>query len=838
MINQEKSLVKKILPHVGAIVCFLIITFAYFSPLLEGKTLPQSDVQQYEGMAQELREYYIKEGASSAWTGSMFSGMPSYQIGVWGSNPNLLDYLERPLKTIGASSAGPVFTGMLMAYILFVVMGFGVIPAMLGAVAYSLSSYNIIIIEAGHVTKAWTLAYMPMVVASMMALFRRKFLISGLLMALGLCMMIKSNHLQVTYYAGLLCALLYIGFLIKSILNKEYKGLLKASGILVIAVILAVLPNLSTIYGNYEMGHESIRGKSELSQPTESEKQSSGLDKDYAFAWSYGKGETLSLLIPNIQGGASGGLLGPESNFYKQINSLARASGQQLPSEGIQSPTYWGDQPFTSGPVYFGAVICFLFLLGMIIIKSKVKWILLAATVLFIFLSWGRNFESFNDFFFYHFPFYNKFRAVSMGLVIPALTMIIVAVWGVVEFFSGNIEQKKLQKALYWSGGVMLVLCLFFWITPDFFFNFTSVNDAQWKSQYPDSAYLALLSDRKDLLASDALRSFIFIALAFAVLWFSFKMKSDRGKIAFSCTIVLAVLVLVDLWGVDKRYLNDKMFQNKSAYTSQKFVQSNADKMILQDKSPSYRVLNLNDPFRESRTSYFHKSIGGYHAAKLKRYQELIDYRLQGEITSIIGSFESQNIDTIMSGFKKLPSLNMLNAKYIVFHPEQPPLINPYAYGNAWFVSDYYLAENADKEIEALNTLDPRKTAVVDKRFENELSGFKIVPDSAASIEMTMYKPDKVSYKSKTNSEQLAVFSEIYYAKGWEAYIDGKFVPHFRVDWTLRGLRVPQGEHEIEFKFIPHTYNMTRTISTASSVVLILVLLGALVLAFRRKENA
>ncbi len=833
MINQEKSIIKNILPHLGVILSFVIITLLYFSPIIGGKVLPQTDVHQFEGMSHELASYYEQEGIGSAWTGSMFSGMPAYQIGVWGNNPNLISYLEAPLKLFGHTSAGPMFTGMLMAYILFLVMGFGVLPSFLGAIAYSFSSYNIIIIEAGHVTKAWAIAYMPLVVAGLLVMFRKKYLMGGLLMAIGLCLQIKANHLQITYYTGLLCIIIYFGYVINSIIKKETKELLKATGILAVAVIIAVLCNMYNFYGNYEMSKESIRGKSELSQPTETEKQSSGLDKDYAFAWSYGKAETLSLLIPNVYGGKSGGLLGPDSNIYKQL----KANGAQVPAEGVQMYTYWGDQPFTSGPVYFGAIICFLFVLGMIVVKNNLKWILLGSTLIFIFLAWGRNFEIFNDFFFYHFPLYNKFRAVSTALVIPALTMIIMAVWGIKEFFSGEIDKQKLIKALYWSGGVTAGLCLFFWLVPSFFFNFTSELDEQWKSQYPDWFYSALLEDRKDLFSADALRSFIFIALSVLILWISTKVKAEKQTLALACTLGITVLILADLWNVDRRYLSTDMFQSKSTYQQNKFPKSNADNIILQDKDISYRVLSLNNPFNESSTSYYHKSIGGYHAAKLKRYQELIDYRLQNEIRQIAASFQSQNIDTIIGSFENLTALNMLNAKYIIFDPGQPPLANPYRLGNAWFVSGYEFVENADQEIEALNRINPKNSAVIDKKFENDLNGLNIQADSTANIVMTVYKPDRVSYKSNAKTEQLAVFSEIYYPHGWEAFIDGKPAAHFRADWTLRAMRIPAGEHEIEFKFIPEDYYLSRKISTASSALLILLLLGTIIMVLRKKEG-
>ena len=841
MIKKEQSLVKMLLPHIIAVVAFLFITMAYFSPMLQGKVLSQHDVTQYQGSAKEISDYYYNEGKTSAWTGSMFSGMPAYQIGVHGGSPNFLDYLEAPVKALGNTTAGPVFAGMLMAYILFCLMGFSPAVAILGAVAYSLSSYNIVILNAGHVTKAWALAYMPLIVAGFMSLFKNKILLGSVLVGLGLALQIKSNHLQVTYYTGLLSVILFITYAVEVLSKKNYKSFLMSCGAMIIAVALAVLANLGNIYGNMEMARESTRGKSELTSPkSESEKQSSGLDKDYAFGWSYGKAETFTFLVPNLYGGESK----PYDKDAQSIKVLTqKVQSGEIPAEFANQvsriPQYWGDQPFTQGTVYLGAIICFLFLLGMIIIRSNIKWGLLVATIFFILLAWGKNLEWFNDWFFYHFPLYSKFRAVSTALVVPALTIVMVAVWGIKEFFSGEIDKKKLKKALYISLGVVGGFCLILWIAPGAFFNFTSGADAQWKAQVPEWYYNALLADRQDLMSSDALRSLVFVLLGAAILYFSLRTKVDTKKMTIYGSLGLAVLVLIDLWGVDKRYLNENNFVAKSTYKTETFSPSVADQAILKDQHPSYRVLNLNNPFAETTTSYYHKSIGGYHAAKLKRYQELIDNRLDGEVNQIIGTFSSQNIDTIMASFNKTKALNMLNAKYVIYHPEQPPLVNPNAMGNAWFVNEYKLVNNADEEIAAINTLDPHTTAVVDKRFESELSGLKITPDSTATIELVSYKPDVLTYKTKAASDQLAVLSEIYFSNGWQAYVDGKEVPHFRADWTLRAMRVPAGEHEIVFKFEPQGYYNSRHVATASSAVLVLLLIGIIIRPFvlKRKEK-
>ncbi|HCO68873.1 MAG TPA: hypothetical protein DIT04_14105 [Dysgonomonas sp.] len=841
--NQKQSVLKQLLPHVFAIACFLAVSLIYFSPQLDGKVLAQSDSQQYTGMSEELRTYYNNEGLSSAWTGAMFSGMPSYSIGVWGTSPNFLDYLEMPVKALGGSTAGPVFTGMLMAYILFCLMGMGFIPSILGAIAYSLSSYNIIILDAGHITKAWVIAYMPLIVAGLAAAFRKKYILAGLLMALGLALQIKNNHLQMTYYTGIMCVFIYAGLIINDVLKKDISGLLKSTAALAVGVIIAVLSNLGNIYSNYEMSLESTRGKSELTQNVQSgedQKQSSGLDKDYAFAWSYGKSETLSLLVPNIKGGISKGY-DENSEVYRNLIGLiqsGKVSNQDANQLYMRSTQYWGDQPFTSGPVYFGAIICFLFVLGMFVIRNRMKWILLAATVFFILLSWGNNLEWFNDWFFYHFPLYNKFRAVSSALVIPALTMVIVAVWGIKEFLSADIDRKKLQNYLFISFGITGGLCLLLWLAPGIFFNFTAPGDSMRGLNIINEYYQVILSERRDLLTSDAFRSFMFILLSAAVLFATLKIKGDKQKTALFASVVIVLLVTVDLWNIDRRYLSRDDFQPKSAYNPDRpFPQTNADKFILEDKDISYRVLNLNNPFEESRTSYFHKSIGGYNAAKLKRYQELIDYELADELRNIVNSFGTQNIDSIVSAFEQNNSLNMLNARYIIFDPQQQPLINPYAMGNAWFVEKYTFVDNADEEIAALKRIDPLTEVVIDKRFANVIDGVSIVPDSTASIELLEYKPNYLKYKSSAQNQQLAVFSEIYYDKGWEAYVDGELVPHVRADWTLRAMPVPAGEHEIEFRFIPRNYNLATTITTASSGLLVLMFIGSIVLFFFRKRE-
>ncbi|NDV69675.1 YfhO family protein [Dysgonomonas sp. 25] len=863
MLNQEKSLIRRILPHIGAIILFIAITMIYFAPLYQGKVLNQGDRTLFLGSSEELREYYDDEGESSAWTGTVFSGMPAYQIGIWGGAPNVLSYIEKPVRELTHGTAGPVLMALIVTYILFCLGGFKPGVSIAGAIAYAFSSYNFIILVAGHMTKAWTIAYIPLIVAGLLVLYQRKYLLSGILMALGLGLQLRNNHVQMTYYTAIMCAVIYIFVLIDFIQAKEFKGLLKGTGLLVAAVILALAANYSNVYNNYLMSEESIRGESELTANVgEDEKKAAGADWDYVFRWSYGKAETFSLLVPDVHGGISK-QYGENSAPYKAL--IQGVQSGQIPQQNAQqlyryTTEYWGAQPFTSGPVYLGAIICFLFLLGMIIIPHKLKWGMLIVTVLFILLAWGKNFQAFNDLFYYYFPLYAKFRAVSSALVIPAFTIVFVAIWGLKEFLYGDMEKKKRQKALYISLGVTGGICFLLWIAPGAFFNFISPVDEQTGLTQTGGFWQAVLATRKGMLSSDALRSLMFILFATVVLWLSTRpMKMDKTRMALIVSLIIAALVLVDLWGVDRRYIDEDNYMPEDYYEKVIFKQSEADRYILQDNDLSYRVLKLGDPFNENYTSYWHKSIGGHSAVKLRRYQEMIDYYMGAEVQYITGvcsqqfskvAAEMQNneqatMNDLLMGmnqgvypaFANTPMLNMLNARYIIYAAEYPPVVNPHGMGNAWFVPAYKLVENADEEIKALGDIHPADYAIVDKRFAGQLDGLNIVPDSTATIEMTVYKPDRITYKSKAATEQLAVFSEIYFAEGWEARIDGELTDYMRADWTLRALRVPAGEHEITFEFIPHAYNTSRVITTiCSSLMILLVLAGLGVLILRKKE--
>ena len=588
-------------------------------------------------------------------------------------------------------------------------------------------------------------------------------------------------------------------------------------------VVLAVLPNAKHMYANWDLGQHSIRGASELTpKPDETgkvEKASSGLDKDYAFQWSYGWKELLTVMIPDVYGGSSGGTLDSSSELYKEL----KKNGAQVGKE-VQTYTYWGDKPFTSGPVYFGALVCFLFVLGMFVVRNPMKWWLFAGSIFLTFLALGRNFDAFNDIMFHYLPLYNKFRTVEMALVIPGFVFPIVGIWGLREIFRGNVDDKTMKNGFLWSAGITGGICLIIFLIPSLLLNFHSVYDAQFQNQVPEWYYTALLMDRASLASADALRSLIFILLGAALLLWYWKAKNKKTA-SLIVSAGIAVLILVDLWSVDRRYLNDGNYVKEKAEESYK--ESVADKEIFKDTDESYRVFGLTNPWQDTNVSYFHHSIGGYHAVKLRRYQELIDHRLDGEYRNIIGALQkAQTIQDIMPVLAASPSLNMLNTRYIIYNPDQAPIRNPFAYGNAWFVDKIDIVENADAEIEALNTINPLETAVVDKSFAKDLEGFTPHKDSTATIVLEKYRPNRLTYKTKASSEQLAVFSEIYYP-GWKVTIDGKDATHFRADWILRGMLVPAGEHTIVFDFHPDTYVLAANVSAYSSFLIMLLLIVA-----------
>ena len=822
------SIMKNVGKHVAALILFLGLVMAYFSPaVFDGKVIRQGDNVKAAGMGGSQVDKYAKTaepGEFSVWSDAMFSGMP-YGPGYGNPAPELPSYsiIDGWLKAPGYTHAAMVFVGLVCFYLLMCVMGVNWWLAIAGAIAFAFASYNIIIIEAGHIVKAYVIGYMPVTLAGMFLLFKRKWLWGAVLFLLGVAFSLMNGHIQITYYLVLLCLFIYIGYTIKKLKEKETKEWLKTSLIMLACVALAVLPNAKDMYANWDLGQHSIRGASELTpKPDETgkvEKASSGLDKDYAFQWSYGWKELLTVMIPDVYGGSSGGTLDSSSELYKEL----KKNGAQVGKE-VQTYTYWGDKPFTSGPVYFGALVCFLFVLGMFVVRNPMKWWLFAGSIFLTFLALGRNFDAFNDIMFHYLPLYNKFRTVEMALVIPGFVFPIVGIWGLREIFRGNVDDKTMKNGFLWSVGITGGICLIIFLVPSLLLNFHSVYDAQFQNQVPEWYYTALLMDRASLASADALRSLIFILLGAALLLWYWKAKNKKTA-SLIVSAGMAVLILVDLWSVDRRYLNDGNYVKEKAEESYK--ESVADKEIFKDTDESYRVFGLTNPWQDTNVSYFHHSIGGYHAVKLRRYQELIDHRLDGEYRNIIGALQkAQTIQDIMPVLAASPSLNMLNTRYIIYNPDQAPIRNPFAYGNAWFVDKIDIVENADAEIEALNTINPLETAVVDKSFAKDLEGFTPHKDSTATIVLEKYRPNRLTYKTKASSEQLAVFSEIYYP-GWKVTIDGKDATHFRADWILRGMLVPAGEHTIVFDFHPDTYVLAANVSAYSSFLILLFLIVA-----------
>ena len=820
-----RILLDKVGKHVVAVLLFLALVMAYFSPgVFEGKVISQSDNIKAAGMGGSQVDEYAKtaeEGEFSVWSDAMFSGMP-YGPGYGNPAPELPSYsiIDGWLKKVGYTHAAMVFVGLVCFYLLMCIMGVNWWLAIAGAIAFAFASYNIIIIVAGHIVKAYVIAYMPVTLAGMILLFRRRYLWGAVIFLLGVAFSIANGHVQITYYLALLCFFIYLGYAIRLIREKSIGELGKVSAIMVGCVILAVLPNTQHLYSNWDLSQHSTRGPTELTTTTPAgEKISTGLDKDYAFHWSYGRMELLTLLVPNAYGGASIGTLGSDSELYKEM----KANGAQVGKE-IQTYTYWGDKMSTSGPVYFGALVCFLFVLGMFVIRNPMKWWLFAASVFFVFLALGRYFDLFNDVVFHHLPLYNKFRTVEMALVIPGLIFPVVAIWGLRELFAGNVGESVLKKGFLWALGLTGGICLILWLMPSLLLTFQSPMDVNIQNQFPDWYYTALLRDRASLTSADALRSLIFILLGAALLFWYWKAK-DKKKTAVWVSAGIAVLMLADLWTVDRRYLNDSNYVKESPQESYK--KRLADEEILKDTDQSYRVLGLNNPWEETTVSYFHHSLGGYHAVKLRRYQELIEHRLNGEYRNIIGALQkAQTIRDILPALASSPSLNMLNTRYIIYNPDQAPIRNPFAYGNAWFVDKVNVVANADGEIEALNTIDPQETAVVDKRFAKDLAGFIPEKDTTATIVLEKYRPNRLTYKTKASSEQLAVFSEIYYP-GWKVTIDGKETTHFRADWILRAMLIPAGEHTVVFDFYPENYVIAANISSYSSFLILLLLIVA-----------
>jgi len=800
---MNKFSIKQLWPYAAAILFFLVIMLVYFSPILDGELPKQDDIQRWRGMSKEIVDYREATGEEALWTNSMFGGMPAYQISVIYQHV-LVKHIDKAFQLGIPYPISLVFLYFLGFFILLLTLRLNVWHAVLGAVAFAFSSYFFIIIEAGHNSKAHAIGYMAPVLAGILLTFRGKYLWGGAMTALFLSLQLMTNHLQITYYLLLMVIILGVVQLIESFKNKELPGFFKASAVLVVAAVFALGVNISNLWATWEYGKYTIRGPSELTHDPEN--RTSGLDIDYATQWSYGVTETMTLLIPDFMGGGSMRHPGEDSNTYEELVKLG-IPAREAKNYVQMIPLYWGDQPFTSGPVYTGAIIVFLFVLGIFVVKGKMKGWLVAATLLSVMLAWGHNFMPLTEFFLHYVPGYNKFRAVSMTLVIADLAMPLLGVLVLKELFDKNADRKKMFKHLLMAFYIVGGVALFFILFSGSLFSFSANFDNQLiQAGFPKSVIEGIVADRRALLVSDAVRSLIFILLAAAAIWVALFNKI-RKEFAFAALIAL---VTIDMYAVNRRYLNDDDFEPAKSVTNP-YTPSPADQMILQDKDPNFRVLNMTvSPFNDASTSYFHKSIGGYHGAKLRRYQELIDNHIS-----------KNNMDV----------LNMLNTKYFITEGQnkQPQaIVNPNALGNVWIVQEFDLVENADAEIEALNDFDPETTAIVDRRFEQMLSGFRPKDTISGSISLTKYQPNELIYKFDSEEDELVVFSEIYYDKGWNAYIDGEKKPYFRTNYVLRAMVVPAGNHEIVWKFEPKVYYTGGKISLFTSLLVILIFFAAM----------
>lgn len=835
---------KPVIPIVVGIILFVILTFAYFTPLLKGKVIVQSDMVQNAGMSKEIVDFRKQYDEEPLWTNSMFGGMPAYHISI--KYPaNKLPQVRNALMLWLPFPANMVFAYMLGFFILLLVLKVDKWLSIIGAIGFGFSAFFFLIIDAGHNTQAAAIAYMAPVFAGVILVCRGRYLLGGALTTLFMAIELYCSHPQISYYLILFLTIYVIYEWIYRIKQKQYDAIFKSLLVFIIAAVFSLGCNITNLWSTYEYAKKTIRGPSELT--SDQKNKTSGLDIDYATHWSMGKSETLTLLIPGFKGRSSNIMMSENKKVLKEVDPQMRESIANFPQ-------YWGDQPFTSSP-YSGAIIVFLFILGLFIVEGRLKWALLSITILSISLSWGKNMLWLTELFLHYFPGYNKFRAVSMILVLAEVAIPVLGVLALDKIlktpsvFKQKIKlafsekQITIEKAFLISFLLTGGLSLLFFLMPSLS-SFTSINDnaiydqisksngAEIAQRFMDNVEVARIS----LFKSEAIRSFLFIALGALTIWLYATSRLNKSLLI----LILGVLILVDLSQVDKSYINEKNFASKKE-SKTPFVETLADKAILEDKDPNYRVLDLADPqgpFNSARSAYFHKSIGGYHAAKLRRYQELIENQINKNIQNISNTFKSTPTDSSLNAmFAAQGVLNMLNMRYLIYNADAAPLQNRYALGNAWFVKDIKMVNNADEELKVVGEINPANTVVIDERYKNELANFNLKFDPAASIKLTNYKSNHLTYQSKATSEQLAVFSEIYYNDGWNAYVDGKLAPYFSADWVLRAMRIPAGEHIIDFKFEPARYEMGEKISLASCILLFIGLIASFFYSWKQRQN-
>ena len=826
------TLLKKCLPDVLAVLLFAILAFAYFFPAdIEGRILYRHDASAGRGAGQEGIEYLQKTGERSRWTNALFGGMPTYQMSPSYHSTDNLSQAINAYHLWLPENVWYVFAYLLGFYILLRAFDFRQHLAVLGSIIWAFSTYFLIIIAAGHIWKVWALAYLPPMIAGIVLTYRGKYLWGFVVTAIFTAFEINANHVQMTYYYMFIVFFMVIAWLVEAIREKQLIRFAKATGVALAAGILGLCMNLSNLYHTWQYSQESMRGKSELVKQNSANQTNSGLERDYITQWSYGIGETWTLLVPNTKGGASVPLSMNET-------AMAKADPNYIEIYN-QIGQYWGEQPGTSGPVYVGAFVLMLFILGLFIVKGPIKWALLAATILSILLSWGKNFMGFTDFFLDYVPMYAKFRTVASILVIAEFTIPLLAMLALKKFLEEPDQIKPRLKYVGISFCLTGVVAMLFSLMPSTFFDsFISTSEMQALKSLPAEHVGPLMTNltemRQAMFTSDALRSFYIILVGTGIL-----LAFAYGKLKKEYAIaIILVICLVDLWTVNKRYLNDEMFVPKSEREAPQQM-TQADEQILRDKSLDYRVLNLaSNTFNENETSYYHKSIGGYHAAKLRRYQEMIEQYISPEMQQMFKAVSEAGGDmTKISGDSIWPVLNMLNTKYMIFPlqgGQTVPLQNPYTYGNAWFIDKIQYVANANEEMAAVGQLNLRHEAVADAKFKAQL-GEAMEQDSVSIVTIKGYEPNELSYEVNSGKGGVVVFSEIYYP-GWTATIDGQPAELGRVNYILRALNVKSGKHDVVLTFKPKSVNTTETIAYISYVILMLVVLGAVYMEYRRRK--
>jgi len=829
------NILKRLLPDAVVVLLFAVVAFAYFFPAdVEDRILYRHDASAGVGAGQELKDYRQRTGELSRWTNALFGGMPTYQSAPSYDSSDTLTAVVNAYHLWLPENVWYVFVYLLGFYILLRAFDFRWYLAALGSVMWAFSTYFLIIIAAGHIWKVWALAYLPPMIAGIVLAYRGKYLWGFIVTAVFAAFEVNANHVQMTYYYLFIIFFMVMAFLADAIRKKQYVHFVKATAVCAVAGALGILVNLSNLYHTWQYQKESMRGKSELVKENTANQTSSGLERDYITQWSYGIGETWTLLVPNTKGGASQPLAANATAMKHADNNYAGIY-QQLGQ-------YWGEQPGTQGPVYVGAFVLFLFVLGLFIVKGPMKWALLGVTVLSIMLSWGKNFMGLTDLFIDYMPMYAKFRTVASILVIAEFTIPLLAMLALKEWISEGREKRENIKVLYIAYALTGGIALLFAVMPDLFFgNYVSSAEMQAMSQIPADQLQPLLQNlsemRRAMFTTDAWRSFVIITVG-VLCMLLYRAKKLR---ATYLAALLAVLCLIDLWPVNKRYLNDSMFVPKTE-REQAQQKTETDEIILADKSLDYRVLNLaSNTFNENETSYYHKSIGGYHAAKLRRYQELIEAYIAPEMQETFKAVVGAAADmTQVNGDSIYPVLNMLNTKYFILPLQSGktvPVENPYAYGNAWFVSNVKFVDNANAELDALAKLDLRTEAVADKKFQEQLKPVaETGRDTAAVVTITSYEPNQLKYDVKSAKGGVVVFSEIFYP-GWTATVDGTPVEIGRVNYVLRAITVGPGQHKVELAFFPKSLDVTETVAYASLGILLVLIVLAVFLSVRRSKD-